>query len=586
MEAARYGDRRKVNGITWDAQPDEDKPKPTPRILGRFSRTKRVPRPPSSISDTNDADSEHDNGRIVGNYSRSQSRSVQRIPRMLRQSDSEFEFQPESDAETLRGPAPALQGFFASKSPATQRIVLASIFHSWLQMAETTRLRRDELLRKWTEAMSFRNRQVLGRALRIWRNAADDAALSSGSSYERVQLKLATMHCRNLYLRRAFGHLRDCWDLQQRLHSWEKEAPQRIIVVCWLKWRDRLAQKKSAAIRLAADYVKQATQASALRRTLRSWRQQATLRQQEQTFTQWQRKRMLRESVHVWRLQTVERDYTQRQKKQSPVKQTLVRWRDAAGLQRRERDCEMMNELVLRKQLLDWHAVSQQAKGMDDQADTLRKRSLLYSALDGLFDGVQARQTADAQALRYRQYRTMDRTFGVWRQQFRARRDSQLQSRAIRDLARRRDQKQRRLVLSAWREVTVRVNRGENYADELVSRRRRAMLVTCFRRWYASCSFDGIAQNTGTIPRFAIAPPQSQPQEPQMAPRPLSIPQSAPVADAQTMTSMIEDFPRRGRAVSVQTEAAPSRTESDDRNELLRRVRVAEEEAKRYKSLC
>ncbi|KAJ2446829.1 hypothetical protein GGF42_005591 [Coemansia sp. RSA 2424] len=51
------------------------------------------------------------------------------------------------------------------------------------------------------------------------------------------------------------------------------------------------------------------------------------------------------------------------------------------------------------------------------------------------------------------------------------------------------------------------------------------------------------------------------------------------------MTSMIEEVPSRGRAVSVQTEAAPLRTESDDRQELLRRVHVAEEEASRYKSL-
>ncbi|KAJ2880479.1 hypothetical protein IWW38_005946, partial [Coemansia aciculifera] len=178
---ARYGEQHRVNGVTWNEQPAEDRPKPTPRILGRFNRGKRVARPPSSISDTNDADSEH--GQITGGYSRSQSQGVQRIPRTLRQieSETEFELLPESEAGSLHhGPAPALQGFFASKSPATQRIVLASIFHSWLQMAEAARMRREELLRKWSEAMSFRNRRVLKRALGTWRKAADSKALAAG----------------------------------------------------------------------------------------------------------------------------------------------------------------------------------------------------------------------------------------------------------------------------------------------------------------------------------------------------------------------------------------------------------------------
>ncbi|KAJ2015706.1 hypothetical protein GGI14_004102, partial [Coemansia sp. S680] len=596
MEAAplvRYGEKRKANGITWSKQAAEDKPKPTPRILGRFNRGKRPPRPPSSISDTNDADGEHEQDHISNRYgtysrneSRNESRNLQRIPRTLRQPslDSEFELLPESNDESHHEAAPVLHGFFASKSAATQKIILASIFHSWLQMAEATRARRDELLRKWTEAMSFRNRQVLRHTLGIWRKATEQSALESGGSYEKVQLKLATMHCRNLYLRRAFARLMDSWDLQQRLHSWEAGAPQRLVTGCWIEWRTRLAQKKHAAITLASDVVQKSTRANTLKRVLQCWRHQAMLKSKEQMFVQWRTARLIRESVHVWRLQNVEKSYTQQ--KSSPVKHSLVRWRDAAGTQRRERDCEMRNQSILRQQLLAWHAVSQQMKGMESQADTLRQRSLLYAPLDRLFDGLQARQTADAQATRFHQYQTMARAFEIWRHHCRTRRDSQLQSRAIRDLARRRDQKHRRLILSAWREVAGRVIRAESYADELVSRRRRAMLVNCFRQWYASCSFDGIGQRTMTITRPVIMPPPPPPlrsQKPIQSQLPTPV--SAPVTNAQTMTSMIEELPRRERAISIQTEIVPSRAESDERQELLRRVRVAEEEAKRYKSL-
>ncbi|KAJ2755037.1 hypothetical protein GGI19_001966 [Coemansia pectinata] len=590
MEAAplvRYGEQRKVNGITWSKQSTEDKPKPTPRILGRFNRSKRPPRPPSSISDTNDADGEHEQGHVSQRhdiYSRNESRHLQRISRTVRQPslDSEFELLPESNDESLHEAAPVLHGFFASKSAATQRIVLASIFHSWLQMAEATRARRDELLRKWTEAMSFRNRQVVRHSLGIWRKATERAALESGGSYEKVQLKLATMHCRNLYLRRAFSRLMDSWDLQQRLYSWEAGAPQRLVTGCWIAWRARLAEKKHTAITLASDVVQKSTRANTLKRVLHCWQHQAMLKSKEQMFVQWRKGRVLRESVHVWRLQNVEKSYTQQ--KASPVKHSLVRWRDAAGTQRRERDCEMRNQSVLRQQLLAWHAVSQQMRGMESQADTLRQRALLYAPLDRLFDGLQARQTADAQATRFHRYQTMARAFEVWRHHCRARRDSQLQSRAIRDLARRRDQKQRRLIISAWREVAGRVIRAESYADELVSRRCRAMLVNCFRQWYASCSFDGIGQRAATITRPVIAPPPPlRSQKPIQSQLPTPV--SAPVTNAQTMTSMIEEPPKRERAISIQTETAPSRAESDDRQELLRRVRVAEEEAKRYRSL-
>ncbi|KAJ2899408.1 hypothetical protein GGI21_004806, partial [Coemansia aciculifera] len=462
----------------------------------------------------------------------------------------------------------------------------------WLQMAEAARMRREELLRKWSEAMSFRNRRVLKRALGTWRKAADSKALAAGGSYEKVQMKLATMHCRNLYIRRAFEHLRDCWDLQQRLHCWEEEAPPKLVVACLIKWKDRLVQKQGSATRLAVDKAEQATTNNALRRTLRCWRQQASLRKREQFFLQWRRERTVRESVHVWRLQTVEKKYTERQQKHSPIKQSLVRWRDAAGSQRRERDCVIEKDSMLRKQLLGWRALTQQTRNQESQADVLRMRSLLYTSFDHLFDGIQARQTANDQALRFYRYQAMARSFEVWRQHCRARRDSQLQSRAIRDLTRRRDQKQRRLVLSAWREVAGRVNRAELYADELVSRRRRAMLVTCFRQWYGACTFVGITPHTGTIPRTIMAPPQEpkvpQVQQPQVESQPRyqpPPPMSAPVANAQTMTSMVEDVPTRGRATSFRTEPVLTRAELDERQELLRRVRVAEEEANRYKSL-
>ncbi|KAJ1997964.1 hypothetical protein H4R26_005635, partial [Coemansia thaxteri] len=52
------------------------------------------------------------------------------------------------------------------------------------------------------------------------------------------------------------------------------------------------------------------------------------------------------------------------------------------------------------------------------------------------------------------------------------------------------------------------------------------------------------------------------------------------------MTSMVEGPSRRERAISIQTESGPAPTtkDSEDRQELLRRVREAEEEASRYKT--
>ncbi|KAJ2493169.1 hypothetical protein IWW37_000819 [Coemansia sp. RSA 2050] len=580
MEAkplTRYGEQRKANGITWSKQSTEAKPRPTPRILGRLNRSRRVPRPPSSISDTNDADSEQDLAvQRRDNFLQTRYRNQNRTPYAFRPptSNSEFELLPESPDESNHEAAPVLHGFFASKSAATQRIVLASVFHSWLHMAQVTRARRDDLLHMWIEAMKFRNRQVLSHSLSIWRKAAERR--TSGKSYEKVQTKLAIMHCRKLYLRRAFSRLMDSWELQQRLHGWEAEAPQRLVVGCWIKWRDHLARKKNDAILQASNLVQQSARANILKRTLRCWRHQAMLVDKEHMFVQWRSERILKESVHVWRLQHVEMSYARQQQKASPIKNSLARWRDAAGTLRRERDHETRSQLALRQRLLAWHAMSQQMRDMEVQADTLRRRALLYALFDRLFDGFQARQTANERAMRFHRYQTMARAFEIWRQHCRARRDSQLQSRAIRDLARRRDQKQRRLVLSAWREVAGRVARAESYADELVSRRRRAMLVNCFRQWYASCSFDGIGQNTAAITQPVTEPPSLRLQQP-MPPQ-LLAPASAPVTDAQTMTSMIEEPPRRERAVIIQTE-------SDDRRELMRRLREAEEEANRYKSL-
>ncbi|KAJ2824018.1 hypothetical protein GGI24_003521, partial [Coemansia furcata] len=425
-------------------------------------------------------------------------------------------------------------GFFASKSVATQRIVLASMFHSWHQMAEATRARRDELLRKWTEAMSFRNRQVLRHTLGNWRRATERASVESGGSYERVQLKLATMHCRHLFLRRAFARLADSWALQQRLHAWEAEAPQRLVAACWIKWRGRLAQQKSAAISHASDCVQQAARTNALRRALRCWRHQAELHDKEHMFAQWRAERLLSACVGAWR-----------------------QHRAQARVQERDKETHK------RQQLLAWRAVAQHQHSLEERADAQRRRGLLYGVLSRLFSAQQARMTADAQAQRFRRYQAMARVFDAWRHVSRTHRDSQLQARAIRDLARRRDHKRRRLVLAAWRQVAGRVGQAESYAVELVARRQRAMLVNCFRQWYASCSFHR-----------GMPPPPPPPPPPMKCPLPTPV--SAPVTHAQTMTS--GEISRRERAVSIQTE-------SDDRQDLLRRVRVAEEEARRYRSL-
>ncbi|KAJ1998750.1 hypothetical protein H4R26_005339, partial [Coemansia thaxteri] len=162
----------------------DKQPKPTPRILGRYGRAKRVPRPPSSVSDLNDADSEFEHAVVLRRPTRpitSQSRQALRNQHTPQHDDSEVEYEA----------APAIGGFLNSKSPATQRIVLTTIFRGWLSIAVATRARRNELLRKWTEAMHYSNRSLLLKTLKTWRSAAETASLDAGGSYEKAQLKLA-----------------------------------------------------------------------------------------------------------------------------------------------------------------------------------------------------------------------------------------------------------------------------------------------------------------------------------------------------------------------------------------------------------
>lgn len=256
-----------------------------------------------------------------------------------------------------------------------------------------------------------------------------------------------------------------------------------------------------------------ATQNIALLLMLREWRAiaQAARARREQLHQMWSsavvfhRESLTRRSLMIWKRQLGERPDLRAPEAKCRMlvsRYTVNQMRARSDVQQRLRLGQRATRLWLLTRSLDkWRSETQQIV-------------------------VQSAHNATSRADLYNEFYLRSMAINIWRHRERSRRDSLLQSRALRDLVRRDKMKQRRLVLLAWREVVYRNRMMEERADRMVARRTETLAARCLKGWR---QLAGARRHN----------------------------------DAQTMTSMLAD--------------------DEEKQMLLRRVREAETEVQRYR---
>ncbi|KAI8323066.1 hypothetical protein GQ54DRAFT_310417 [Martensiomyces pterosporus] len=558
----------------WRA-PNKDWPRPhtTRRILGRYADTDRIIEVPDSDADV-DTDGEHARTPV-------HTRARERINADGRTARSENR-KPHAQTKHARNAPEAgapLRRFMDSRSHATQEIALLLVLRGWRKMAAAAQMRREELLSMWGDAFEFRRDHLIRRALDKWRSGAMKATFVTGDRYERVQLKLATMHYRQLLSRRAMDQLGRLMDLRRLREEYLEAGEQRQLVKCWIQWRVEYANRKISRLERMADLLEKERADRRKAEVLAVWRRQTRFARMQGMAHGVHKRALLRQAWNVWSDEHVAKRYGDQTGRKSQAQTASPKWRGAAstGAQHRQLQASGAGAAVgtsrLRGILTAWQQLAMEQASLEGQADQFYTNGLVYCVLGRLDDGWHERTKHSEAAARFSRFYCLLRALGEWRHQSKARRDSLLQTRAVRDLVRRRDHKRRRVLVAAWRQVADKAVRAERRADEFARNCQEILVSRCLGHWYASYRFESTQKHITDQGRSMLVPTGAN--------------RAAPTSNAyvQTPIDIGTTVVKHDRAISIQTDEAEYRERDDkEKRELQRRVKAAEEEASRYKA--
>ncbi|KAJ1947812.1 hypothetical protein GGF37_000189 [Kickxella alabastrina] len=554
---------------------------PTPRILDRYANTQRmVVALPSTGSDT-DTDTDHEvvSEHDEQEYEFSNHRYGAAAPIQINAPRSSG---PRRGRAHRREDEPntsiiAFREFTNSKRAGTTDIALTAMLRAWHAMAQDSRRKREELSRMWAAGLVFYRRSLVKRAIGHWREAANAALMPTGSDYERVQMKLASMHYRKQLLGRVVDQLYHIQDVQQRFEEWEGERNYRLVVHSMGRWYRHWMLRRREALGLAAKQVEIDLRRSALRRAMDRWRTGLQIKVSFSHVQAKQETRLLKECLHIWAAQRAVSEFAREQRrveKSNPARELLVRRKDAADSQSHQQTADIdsnINREKLYRLFAGWHAVTMDAAKAKQQAADFHARTLRGHALRDMSQQqqqgiLQLDEMADA----FYSFRRLLQCFTSWRRVIRDRREHLLQTRAAQDVVRQHDHRRRRVLIQAWRRSAEKAHRDEERADAFIAAHQRLMLICMLRAWLSQVYAFGFAQQRATNAQSVFA-------------------RSAAANRANTQNMSLIVRPRASstcdRSISVQGGSIGSSTQarSVETQELLRRVRDAETKAELYK---
>ncbi|KAJ2727351.1 hypothetical protein H4R23_003923, partial [Coemansia sp. Cherry 401B] len=332
----------------------------------------------------------------------------------------------ESELAVAKKPDSALHAFTSSRFPGKQDIALLLLVRRWREIAAASAARREQLVTMWREAFVFRRRALVHGALATLRARAEVRAQSTENQYEKVQVQLATMHYRQLVLRRTMDRLMHARELAHCELLVRRLIDRRLVERCWLGWARMATRSRMLALERAARAVAHT-----------------------------QRQARVGDALRCWRVQLAELRFAASEKRTSPVKQTLVRWRDAAAGRRLHAMEQTASLVVVHRVFARWHNALRGLVEASAAADSFYEQILLRLAVDQLYIIRHEHQEQARQADRYRRFTLLQHFMQRLVQDHRVHRDELQQSRALREWARHRDQKRRRVVLMVWHKMAT-----------------------------------------------------------------------------------------------------------------------------------
>ncbi|KAJ1992983.1 hypothetical protein GGI25_002573 [Coemansia spiralis] len=485
--------------------------------IGRYANTRRILDSHSDIDidllNASEDDSDRDDSYVPKLTQPSSIYTIgQHRPRRQRKQHDAHNMEPAN--------AIVLREFIGSKFQGTKDVFLALMLRRWHGIAKAAALRRQELLILWYEALDINTKSLKRRAFAKLREEKDKILSSPKGQYERTQRRLADEHYRKTQLRNVFDHLVRTRELQQRFETWQSIERQRLLKKCLITWHSKYFEKKEDAIRRVEIQVCANSRKHVLKDVFSCWRR-CVIVDGVGHEVQWRTERRL-------------------------VQRCFLEWRDQLlAIQDSEDEQSLVPEIIspARQHCADVHrrrTLTYAPDGdmdMEQEALDFYKQNPSHSAPDDHLSAFERKRISKEKADRFYRFCLMTRAIETWRQQYRAHREEQVQSRAIRDWTRKHEQKRRRVLLLAWHNFATK----QGKASQAIA--------------------------------HASEPKPVKPLE---------------YANAQTMTSMIGESIAHERSVSRHSEGVQTSDKGDDtadKREIMRRMNEAMLEADRYKTL-
>ncbi|KAJ1825640.1 hypothetical protein LPJ56_002578 [Coemansia sp. RSA 2599] len=467
----------------------------TPRILGRYTPAPaRSALPVSPASSRSDADTDADSADEYPHDMRKHKQSARKPRHLVHRIERTGSHG--ISAEELESSSTAFRGYLSNSHEGSQDIALLLMLRNWHTMAQEARARRNQLQRHWGNATAFYKQSLMMCVFSKWRSAANRAADDEASTYRIVQIALADMTRKNSLLRQVVGRLVRFRDMSNQINNYHEDS----------------------------SYV-----SSRYAHGMLGHVQQSDMRQQQQ----------------------------QKKKKKRQQSQEAVRSTMSIITQNGARQNSGLGRAMLKRMFSQWREAAAVNKSAEIRADNYYRGTSIITVFGGLQtlwnSECEKKDVADDHLRKTLLRNCLFR----WNKKLHVRREQLLQSRAVQDIARRRDHKRRRVLLLAWREVAERIRRSEANAGEFAAAKKKALLSMCINQWSA-------ASGPYEERRVAEAAGDYSPDH---------------VADRVDTCD---------RAISVQSNlmsplASDSASLSAERLALVRRVREAEARASQYK---
>ncbi|KAJ1724218.1 hypothetical protein LPJ53_001493 [Coemansia erecta] len=534
----------------------------TPRILGRYTTMQRIPH--SLVSSQSDVEIEDDdafNPPLVR-----QKHTIHTLGRSPRHPDVAYLEDDDDDREY--NSAAIIRAFIENKHPGSQDIALLTMLRCWHAMTVDCRERFQRLRDRWVASTKVHRTNLIKEVFFKWKQEAIRNAAFPCSDYQRAQLRLATMNRRNLLLRMVATRLAQRVETMRQLEVFQQSNRFHLISSSLIVWKDQWQQRRQVTLMRLERQFKRESKKRLLVQSLRCWLVLARAEDFARYYEERNQNALVAGCIRTWQEQCVSRQYTNRSRRGTVDDARRFKKLIPRGESEVSADPQVHNIFVR------WRAAAKEFKFAQVRAELFMLENSWRVTLVKLQDAYEFRCDMEYEADSHYKATLVGISLSRWCTQLHERRDRLLQSRAVQDIARRRDQKRRRVLLLAWREAVDKIRRAELGADDATPARQRIGFSDFTKSPEAGGSYGSTVRHISDHARGSHSSPLHH------------LNRGSPTGHLEYAHGEIQadraDDGRCDRAISVQSDSSRLAS-SDEKLELIRRAREAEAIVDQYK---